>query len=238
MMNVAVNKKKGKLSGAFEINAWSDEPALPTVSPNDAGKFFGVDENGDVVLMGDGVGDIQSLPVRFDVVGGNVFIDQSQFTQHTAGMPTTARDVWYIQLDEVFNSSTDATAYAKNVIDKIATQIENLIAKKYNVFFLVSIPSAMTVYNGLTPYISNVPINISNSSTPKTIIGERFSNGRSEIRTYLSAAYATLPDSKYAPTLNLDINLYSTTVFANPSAAATAQLTKIRIGDTIYSIGS
>ena len=48
-MNCNIQKKKGKILGQFTLNAYSDEPELPDISPDDAGKFLGVDENGEIV---------------------------------------------------------------------------------------------------------------------------------------------------------------------------------------------
>ncbi len=59
MFNVKVNKKRGKPAGTFAVDAYVDEPILPDVTPDDAGKVIGVNENGELeaVNAGGGGGD-------------------------------------------------------------------------------------------------------------------------------------------------------------------------------------
>lgn len=47
-MNCNIQKKKGKILGQFTLNAYSDEPELPDISPDDAGKFLGINTQGEI----------------------------------------------------------------------------------------------------------------------------------------------------------------------------------------------
>ena len=173
--------------------------------------------------------------IPFDVVGANIFIKQEFFSYRHSSMPTTSRDVWYHDINEEFATQTEATNRGKELIRNIGTEIERLINLGYNVYFLVNIPSEFTMFNGMTPYITNVPIIVAHSTDPATIIGERYANGDTEVRVYLSNATKHLTTT-YIPTLSLDINGFARMVAANPTGEATDTLTKIRIGDKIYSV--
>lgn len=134
-MNCNIQKKKGKILGQFTLNAYSDEPALPEISPDDAGKFLGINALGEI--------EAETIPVP----------EGKKYYKHVL-TSTSARFSTMVII------SDKSDAYTLETLNQYLNTVGGgniSINKPYPVAFNIELNSATEIilYYGIYPYSTN-----------------------------------------------------------------------------------